>query len=380
MAALAKPSPALTGPRLDNRRIAAALIDLLIPLAGVALVYAAGLSLTRGLLLAGLGWTLYYFFALESGGGQTLGKRAMKLRVVSADGTPATMEQIAKRTVVRILDGHIVGLIVMLATGDRRLRLGDIVAGTVVTEAERAPGAPGAATPAAAPGRPAARPSLLEQPTAGPSTAKPPFFKRQLSMPSFGRRKTPGPGATPAVSVPALPALPEPDPSEPIQHGRPSAAAPPEVKPFAPFGRPDPDEPQPAVDFDGVEPSVELDRPGPLVELDHPELPDEADEPDPIADLGGREPVVEVDEPDREPELQPHPESLAELEPWAEQEVQALTQAGADPEVETEPDPDEDPGLTIKPIETVSAIDLVMQDAEEQRPPATEAPLHRPPV
>ncbi len=370
MAALAKPSPALTGPRLDNRRIAAALIDLLIPLAGIALAYAAGLSLTRGLLLAGLGWTLYYFFALESGGGQTLGKRAMKLRVVSADGTPATMEQIAKRTVVRILDGHIVGLIVMLATGDRRLRLGDIVAGTVVTEAERAPATPAAATAAAASGRPAARPSLLEQPTAGPSTAKPPFFKRQLSMPSFGRRKTvgpgPGPGATPTVSVPALP---EPDPSEPIQNGRPGAAAPPEVKPFAPFGRPDPDEFEPAVDFDGAEPSVELDRPGPLVELDHPELRDEADEPDPIADLGGREPVVELDEPDREPELQPHPDSLAELEPWAEQEVQALTQTGsAEIEVETEPDPDEDPGLTIKPIETVSAIDLVMQDAEERRP------------
>jgi uncharacterized RDD family membrane protein YckC len=369
MAALAKTSPALTGPQLDSRRIAAALIDLLIPLAGVALAYAAGLPLTRGLLLVGLGWTLYYFFALESGQGQTLGKRAMKLRVVSADGTPATTEQIAKRTVVRILDGHLVGLIVMLATGDRRLRLGDIVAGTVVTEAERAPGAPVAATAAAASGRPAAKPSLLEQQTAGPSTAKPPFYKRQLSMPSFGR-KTPGPGATPAVSVPALTAT---DSSEPLENGRPAdapgAAAPPEVKPFAPFRRPDPDEPQPAVDFDGVEPSVELDRPGPLVELDHPGLPDEADVPDPIADLGGGEPVVEVDEPDREPELQPHPESLTELEPWAEQEVQALTQTGAaDPEVETEPDPDEDPGLTIKPIETVSAIDLVMQDAEEWRP------------
>ena len=42
---------------------------------------------------------------------------AMKLRVVSADGTPATMEQIAKRTLLRILDGHIVGLIVILLKG-----------------------------------------------------------------------------------------------------------------------------------------------------------------------------------------------------------------------------------------------------------------------
>ena len=64
MAALAKTSPVPTGPQLDNRRVAAALIDLLIPLAGVAAAYAAGLSLTGGLLLVGVGWTLYYFFAL----------------------------------------------------------------------------------------------------------------------------------------------------------------------------------------------------------------------------------------------------------------------------------------------------------------------------
>ena len=130
------PSRVSTGPHLDNRRIGAALIDLAVPLAIGALAFAAGLSLTPGLLLVVGGWALYYFFALESDGGQTLGKRVTKLRVVSADGSPASMEQIAKRTVVRIVDGHIVGLIVMLATGERRVRLGDIVAGTVVADAE----------------------------------------------------------------------------------------------------------------------------------------------------------------------------------------------------------------------------------------------------
>ena len=66
MAALAKTTPALAktppvpaGSQLDNRRVAAALIDLLIPLAGAAAAYVAGLSLTRGLLLVGVGWTLY---------------------------------------------------------------------------------------------------------------------------------------------------------------------------------------------------------------------------------------------------------------------------------------------------------------------------------
>ncbi len=85
---------------------------------------------------------------------------------------------------------------------------------------------------------------------------------------------------------------------------------------------------------------------------------------------------MELDEPDREPEAEPQPatDSLAELEPWAEREVRALTERAADPvagpEAEVDPDHDHDPGLTIKPVETVSAIDLVMQDAEERRPAA----------
>ncbi len=366
MAAPAKTSTALTGPQLDNRRVAAALIDLLIPLTGVAVAYAAGLSLTRGLLLVGVGWTLYYFFALESGHGQTLGKRVMKLRVVSADGTPATTGQIAKRTVVRILDGHLVGLIVMLATGERRLRLGDIVAGTVVTDAASASGAPEADLERLA-AAPAPEQPAPAQPTFEPAAAKPPFFKRRLSLPSFGAKRRRKGAADPSADLP-----------EPVHHGRVTdplrAGAPAAVEPFAAFDRPDVAELRPSVAPDGPEPSIELDGPEPSIELDPPEASDEADEPDPIADLGGREPVVELDEPDREPEAEPQPatDSLAELEPWAEREVRALTERAADPVAgpEAEVDPDHDPGLTIKPVETVSAIDLVMQDAEERRPAA----------
>ena len=87
------------------------------------------------MLVVVLGWGLYYCFALESSGGQTLGKRAMKLRVVSADGSPATDTQIFKRTIVRIVDWNIIGLIAMVVSGERRQRLGDMVAGTVVTDA-----------------------------------------------------------------------------------------------------------------------------------------------------------------------------------------------------------------------------------------------------
>ena len=89
-----------------------------------------------------LGWALYYHFAMESGDGQTVGKKLMKLRVVLADGRPAGMREIAVRTVLRVVDGigfYIVGLIVMLATGQRRQRLGDLAAGTMVVDASAMP-------------------------------------------------------------------------------------------------------------------------------------------------------------------------------------------------------------------------------------------------
>ena len=94
------------GPQLDNRRVLAGVIDLMVVLAGALVIgYAAGLTgaeygkagLAMGAVIAA--WALYYYFACESGGGQTLGKRVMKIRVVGLDGKPAGMGDIAVRTV-----------------------------------------------------------------------------------------------------------------------------------------------------------------------------------------------------------------------------------------------------------------------------------------
>ena len=122
-------------------------MDLAIVVAGALVILFAADALSsdtsdlRGALGAViLGWALYYYFALESGDGQTVGKKLMKLRVVRADGRPAGMREIAVRTVLRVVDGvgcYIVGLIVMLATGQRRQRLGDLAAGTIVVDAFR---------------------------------------------------------------------------------------------------------------------------------------------------------------------------------------------------------------------------------------------------
>lgn len=169
----------LTGPKLDGRRVRAGIIDLVVVVAG-----ALGLGVVFGLLgsdqpkdmpgfdFVVLGWMLYYYFACESSGGQTLGKRLMKLRVVRVDGRPAGMGEVAVRTVLRVIDGiafYLVGLIVMLVTGERRGRLGDLAGGTMVVDAS-APVAPAAA---AAPA-PVEEPARVESAVPSPTITLPP--------------------------------------------------------------------------------------------------------------------------------------------------------------------------------------------------------------
>jgi uncharacterized RDD family membrane protein YckC len=130
-----------------GRRIVAAIIDVAI--IGILLVaIAKGLgdegnrqfslwAETRGaprilfLLL-----TLAYFVGTELVWAQTLGKRVMKLRVVSQDDTKASAGAILIRNVLRGIDWiptlYIVGAITVFATGQRRLRLGDLAAKTKV--------------------------------------------------------------------------------------------------------------------------------------------------------------------------------------------------------------------------------------------------------
>jgi uncharacterized RDD family membrane protein YckC len=137
----------VSGSKLDNRRVIAGLIDLAIVVAGAAVIMvAAGVSSVSEagapLIAVALGWALYYYFACESGGGQTLGKRVMRLRVVRADGGEAGMGEIAVRTVLRVVDGiglYLVGLVVMLVSGKRRQRLGDMAGGTIVVDASAPP-------------------------------------------------------------------------------------------------------------------------------------------------------------------------------------------------------------------------------------------------
>ena len=134
-----------------GRRIAAALLDLV--LLGLLFVVLgvligdsesgdgnASVNLEGGGAILFFALTLLYYGVTEAMTGQTLGKRLLGVRVVSAaDGSKPSAGQIAGRTLLRMIDAlpfaYLLGLIVVLATGRRRQRIGDLAAGTTVVAA-----------------------------------------------------------------------------------------------------------------------------------------------------------------------------------------------------------------------------------------------------
>jgi uncharacterized RDD family membrane protein YckC len=350
-----------TGPKLDNRRVLAAIVDLAIVVAGSLVILFAADALSsdtgdvRGALSAViLGWALYYYFALESGEGQTVGKKLMKLRVVRADGRPAGMSEIAVRTVLRVVDGiglYIVGLIVMLATGQRRQRLGDMAAGTIIVDASAPPAMP--PTPVAAPIDEAPVDEALadeepEEETASAST---------ITLPS-----RPAPPATLGdLSTTEAPPVPEMRPFDP-----PQAEDEPEPVEDEPVAEPIGDEPAFAA-AEPVEPVFEASAPiedevveaEPFVPVHEPVEDAVAEEP--VED----EPVVEEPLPDLST---PAIEELAHDVEAARSEPVPVHRSEDEPadDEPAEDEPAEDEPITLKSVETVSAIDLVMGGAPEE--------------
>jgi uncharacterized RDD family membrane protein YckC len=122
---------------LDSKRVLARLADTVV--AGApAIVFALGVGRSLSIFLISL--TLTYFFVCEALWGQTLGKRLLGLRVLMRDGRPATASAVSARTVLRLIDDGPIGLGVMLLSGRRRQRLGDLLGGTIVARAN--PGLP----------------------------------------------------------------------------------------------------------------------------------------------------------------------------------------------------------------------------------------------
>jgi uncharacterized RDD family membrane protein YckC len=125
-------------------RLGAATIDNLIVyvayfvLCGVLHWRVASLGHVWALVLGGVA----YHFALESRDGQTIGKRRYGIRVVSLAGEAPSARAVAIRSVLRLIDQlpvwYLSGLVSMVRTGpDRRQRIGDVAAGTMVVATDR---------------------------------------------------------------------------------------------------------------------------------------------------------------------------------------------------------------------------------------------------
>ena len=150
-------------------RALAWLLDLLVRLAGIAAVSTVlgllgGAGVGVGLVLMFLVYWVYPIAFEVWRDGQTPGKRAFGLKVVSDNGTPVTWLPSVVRNLLRTVDMlpalYAFGAASSLLDGSGR-RLGDHVAGTVVIYAERAPVRPPA--PSAAPQRPPLPLQLDEQ-------------------------------------------------------------------------------------------------------------------------------------------------------------------------------------------------------------------------
>lgn len=157
--ALLSPEKAVLQYRLAGigTRASAHLLDLTIVMASLAaLALVVGIMATTpaygpfiepfiGAILAivfALG-PIFYFVLFEGlWNGQTIGKKAMGLRVRMVDGTPITLGAAFARNVVRFGDFfpafYLVGLVAMF-TNPRSQRLGDLIAGTVVLVERRGP-------------------------------------------------------------------------------------------------------------------------------------------------------------------------------------------------------------------------------------------------
>jgi len=117
-----------------------ALVEAAVIFFGIAAGTVANSETVTGLVLIVFSFlnVFGYFWVSEAlWSGQTIGKKAFRLRAVGDRGEPLTFMQAGIRNIVRIVDflpyGYGIGMIVLFANGKGK-RLGDIAAGTLVVK------------------------------------------------------------------------------------------------------------------------------------------------------------------------------------------------------------------------------------------------------
>jgi uncharacterized RDD family membrane protein YckC len=123
-----------------GERILARLLDSLfiIPLILIVAIIApvsTTVAVVLGIIFGALGFVFYDLLCEVFFNGQSLGKKIMKIRVISLDGGRPRFSQFLLRWLFRIVDFALGGGLVALlcaALSDKTQRVGDLVAGTVI--------------------------------------------------------------------------------------------------------------------------------------------------------------------------------------------------------------------------------------------------------
>lgn len=148
------------------------------------------------LIIGGFITVFGYFWVSEAmWSGQTLGKKAFRLRAVGDRGEPLTFLQAGIRNVVRIVDflpyGYGVGVVVLFINGKGK-RLGDLAAGTIVVKDSdhvwlwQLPGArPSDMAPPGVPPAGAGHPPIPQSPPGYPPYPPPPPPLQPVAAPSL---------------------------------------------------------------------------------------------------------------------------------------------------------------------------------------------------
>lgn len=128
-----------------GRRAVAVIIDsILLGIVGYLIASVTGNTTAEGFNLTGAPFVLLlvvslaYYIVMEKTSGATLGKMAMKLKVVKLDGGALDWQASIVRNVMRIIDSfffYLVGAIAVWMSKTKQ-RLGDMAAHTIVVRAQ----------------------------------------------------------------------------------------------------------------------------------------------------------------------------------------------------------------------------------------------------
>ncbi len=128
------------------QRIAAWIIDLIVLL--FVAIFIMGLSFVSALFTMNVGFLIggifsmlvamfVYTIGLETvWKGQTVGKKAVDIRVVKENGQKITFTEAFIRNVLRLIDNQFAGLVglILIVVTKKKQRIGDLIAKTVVVQ------------------------------------------------------------------------------------------------------------------------------------------------------------------------------------------------------------------------------------------------------